>query len=191
MSGHYAGPLRDEPLAVELYNTVYAAAGAALDGLATVSSAHAWLTGLESRLPLAHVPGAWPALEELVALRSHVRTALGAVVTGGGQDPVTIEALNLTSARAPSAAAAFWTSPSVLAPGQAFPGATRSDIVLATLAADAIALLTGPQKDDLRACGAPGCVLLYLKDHRRRAWCSNTCGNRARQARHYERARRS
>jgi predicted RNA-binding Zn ribbon-like protein len=34
---------------------------------------------------------------------------------------------------------------------------------------------------------APGCVLLYVSDHPRRQWCSNACGNRARQARHYRR----
>ena len=62
---------------------------------------------------------------------------------------------------------------------------------LAALAADAIDLLTGPHRADLRACGAPGCVLMFLKDHPRREWCSNACGNRARQARHYARARRS
>jgi hypothetical protein len=42
----------------------------------------------------------------------------------------------------------------------------------------------------LRACGAPGCVLMFLKDHPRREWCSNACGNRARQARHYDRTRK-
>jgi predicted RNA-binding Zn ribbon-like protein len=58
------------------------------------------------------------------------------------------------------------------------------------LARDAIDLLTGTTAGDLRACGAPGCILLFVKDHPRREWCSNACGNRARQARHYERVRR-
>ena len=66
-------------------------------------------------------------------------------------------------------------------------GADRTDIVLAAFAADAIDLLTGPLRDEIRACGAPGCVLLYVRDHPRRQWCSNACGNRARQARHYRR----
>ena len=63
-------------------------------------------------------------------------------------------------------------------------------IVVAAFARDAIDLLTGPTAGDLRACGAPGCILLFVKDHPRREWCSNACGNRARQARHYERVRR-
>ena len=67
-------------------------------------------------------------------------------------------------------------------------GTNRADVVLAALAGDAIELVTGPRRADLRACGAPGCVLVFLKDHPRREWCSNACGNRARQARHYRRA---
>jgi predicted RNA-binding Zn ribbon-like protein len=66
-------------------------------------------------------------------------------------------------------------------------GASRAQVVLGAFAIDAIDLLTGPDRRDLRACGAPGCVLLFLKDHPRREWCSAACGNRARQARHYAR----
>ena len=42
-------------------------------------------------------------------------------------------------------------------------------------------------RGELRVCGAPGCVLMFARDHTRREWCSNACGNRARQARHYRR----
>jgi predicted RNA-binding Zn ribbon-like protein len=42
---------------------------------------------------------------------------------------------------------------------------------------------------ELRACLAPGCVLYFVKDHPRRAWCSTACGNRVRAARHYARHR--
>ena len=60
---------------------------------------------------------------------------------------------------------------------------------LAAIASDAVVLVSGSQVDDIRACGAPGCVVVYLRDHPRRAWCSPACGNRARQARHYARHR--
>ncbi|TDB71592.1 ABATE domain-containing protein [Micromonospora sp. KC723] len=59
-------------------------------------------------------------------------------------------------------------------------------IALATVAAEAIALLTAPDLI-LNACHAPGCVLYFIKDHPRREWCSTACGNRARAARHYRR----
>ncbi|MEY9930633.1 putative RNA-binding Zn ribbon-like protein [Catenulispora sp. GP43] len=60
---------------------------------------------------------------------------------------------------------------------------------LAHVAADAVTLLTGPDADKLRACHAPGCVLYFVKTHPRREWCSVTCGNRVRAARHYDKVR--
>lgn len=182
----YSGPLRDEPLAVELHNTLYAVGGEMLDGLAERDSARAWLEGLGDRLPDS---GAGLAREELIGLRGSVRSALRAVVAGGDHDRAALEALNRAAGRAPRSPVATWRD------GRAEPaidhhGASRADVVVAALAADAIELITGPRRGDLRACGAPGCVLLFVKDHPRRAWCSNACGNRARQARHYERTRK-
>jgi predicted RNA-binding Zn ribbon-like protein len=60
---------------------------------------------------------------------------------------------------------------------------------LGDLAHEAVDLLTGPDPIKLRACHAPGCVLYFVKNHPRREWCSDACGNRARAARHYERVR--
>ncbi len=182
----YAGPLRDEPLAVELHNTLYAAAGETIDGLAERESTRAWLEGLGDRLPES---GAGLSRDELIALRGPVRSALHAVVAGEDHDRAALDALNRAAGRAPRSPVASWRA------GQAEPainyhGASRADVIVAALAADAIELITGPRRGDLRACGAPGCVLMFLKDHPRRAWCSNACGNRARQARHYERTRK-
>ena len=62
-----------------------------------------------------------------------------------------------------------------------------TQIALAAIATRRSRSSSGPRARDLRLCGAPGCVLAFLKDHPRRAWCSTACGNRARQARHYAR----
>ena len=59
----------------------------------------------------------------------------------------------------------------------------------ARIAAEAVELLTGENRVLLRACYAPGCVLYFVKDHPRREWCSPSCGNRVRAARHYRRNR--
>jgi predicted RNA-binding Zn ribbon-like protein len=176
----YSGPLRHEPLAIELHNTVYVAGGEAFDGL---GEAAAWIDGLGGRLP--DLRGAPPSAAELAALRDPMRSALRAAVDGTPQDPVVLAALNRAAARAPRSPA---LTPNAGATVD-YHGATRADVVIATLAADAIDLLTGPHRHDIRACRAPGCVLLFLKDHPRREWCSNACGNRARQARHYRRHR--
>jgi predicted RNA-binding Zn ribbon-like protein len=173
----YAGPLRDESLAIELSNTVYVSGGELADGL---EAPRAWLEAIAPRLPAGG--GGWPSAAALKELREAVRASL---TPGAVPDPAALDALNRAAARAPR-------SPRVepgLVPGTDFHGATRAEIVLAAFAADAIDLLTGPRRAELRACGAPGCVLLFLKEHPRREWCSNACGNRARQARHYQRLR--
>lgn len=188
MVSTYPGPLTDEPLAVELHNTLYADAGGPADGLADEASARAWLEGLAGRLPEGG-DGPWPTVEELVELREGVREALRAVVSGSAPDPAALETINRASSRAPRSPRAEWAPGAGAVATIDHHGASRADVVIGALAADAIDLLTGPRRADLRACGAPGCVLLFLKNHPRRAWCSNTCGNRARQARHYRRHR--
>ena len=188
----YAGPLRDEPIAIELHNTVYAANGVAVDGLADSAGAAAWLDALGPRLPEGGSGRrSAPRRDELVALRTVVRDALADAVAGTPTPRATLEAINADSARAPRSPVALWQPAGAPLAGIDVQGATRADVALAALAADAIDLLTGPHRADLRACGAPGCVLMFLKDHPRREWCSNACGNRARQARHYQRARHS
>jgi predicted RNA-binding Zn ribbon-like protein len=174
----YAGPLRDEPLAIELNNTLYVMGGEPVDGL---EAARPWLEAIAGRLPAG--AGAWPSARELKDLRAAVRAALHAALEHAEPDPAALAALNAAAARAPR-------SPRVepgLVAATDHHGASRADIVLAAFAADAIDLLTGPRREELRACRAPGCILLFLRDHPRREWCSNACGNRARQARHYRR----
>jgi predicted RNA-binding Zn ribbon-like protein len=63
------------------------------------------------------------------------------------------------------------------------------DTARATIARATMELLAGPLRPELRACGAPGCVKFFVKDHPRREWCCDHCGNRARAARHYRRHR--
>src|SRR4051794_19985569 len=107
----YPGPLRDEPLAIELHNTLYAVGGEIVDGLD--GWAEPWLAGLADRLPAA--PGAWPAPDELVALRGAVRAALAAAAAGAPQDAAVLTALNRASARAPRSPAAHWHDGRVVA----------------------------------------------------------------------------
>jgi predicted RNA-binding Zn ribbon-like protein len=181
----YPGPLRDEPLAVELNNTVYAAGGEIVDGLADPASMRAWLDALATRLPKGEPPHT-----ELVSLRDAVRTAFHAAVESRAYDPAALDAINRASARAPSSPRVTWQPGAEPVAATDHHGAAGADVVLGAFAADAIELLTGARRDDLRACEAPGCILLFLRGHPRREWCSNACGNRARQARHYRRTRR-
>jgi predicted RNA-binding Zn ribbon-like protein len=149
----------------------------------------AWLDGMAGRLPEGgERPG--PTSAELVGLRDAVRSALHALVEGVACDAAALDTINRAGARAPTSPRVIWRPGAEPVAATDHHGAGRADVVLSAFAADAIELLTGPRRDDLRGCGAPGCVLLFLKDHPRREWCSNACGNRARQARHYRRRRR-
>ena len=60
--------------------------------------------------------------------------------------------------------------------------------LLASLAYEGAWLLASPQAEQLRHCGNPDCILIFVdtsRSHRRR-WCSmDTCGNRAKVAKHY------
>jgi predicted RNA-binding Zn ribbon-like protein len=186
----YAGPLRAEPLAVELHNTLYATSEGAMDGLSDVCGARAWLAAIADRLP-EQARGKDIQHDRLLALRTIVREALTSVLAGDAVPPTALDALNAASAAAPSAPQLVHGASRTLEARIHHQASDATAVLLGALAADAISIVGGAQRELLRACGAPGCVLMFLKDHPRREWCSPACGNRARQARHYQRTHRS
>ena len=65
-----------------------------------------------------------------------------------------------------------------------------AEAALATLARDAIDLLSGPLAQRVRECEAPDCALLFVDGSRpgRRRWCAGeACGNRSRTKAYRER----
>jgi predicted RNA-binding Zn ribbon-like protein len=191
MRAHYEGPLQGEPPAVELHNTLYAVRGEFVDGLETADGLSAWLGAIAERLPVRANEVDSSRRPEFVALRDAVREALHAALEGKPVPAAVLETLNRATARAPVSPLAVLQTDGRLHAKMRYHAADATDVAVAYLAADAIELLTGPDRERIRACGAPGCVLAFVKDHPRRTWCSNACGNRARQARHYQRTRRA
>jgi predicted RNA-binding Zn ribbon-like protein len=66
--------------------------------------------------------------------------------------------------------------------------ARNLDVILAELAYEAAQLLASPQAARLKRCGNTECILIFLDTSRsqKRRWCSmETCGNRAKVAKHY------
>jgi predicted RNA-binding Zn ribbon-like protein len=185
MSGGYPGPLRDEPIAVELYNTLYSDGGRLVDGLADTPTRQAWIEGIGRRLPA--VVARAPSKAELAELRDAVRQSFEAVVAGSHPPRGAVEGINGFSTRVRRAPAIGWGPDGAPYRDDHVDADKPSDLVLGSIAADAVEVLTGPMRGQLRACGAPGCVLMFVKQHTRREWCSAACGNRARQARHYRR----
>jgi predicted RNA-binding Zn ribbon-like protein len=157
----------------------HAADGVIVDDLRSAASTRAWLSA--HGLPR----GGRPAVGPLRELRVGVRELLLARIEGRTPDPAALGTVNAGAAAAPAAVRLAWEGEPRAE--RAFVGATGLDLARARLAADAIELVTGPDADDLRACEAPGCVRLLLRDHPRRHWCSTRCGDRVRARRYYHR----
>jgi len=205
--GTSSAPIMGEPLPVELMNTVWADRDGVHDALADQQAAAAWLSAVSDRLTLgqagwltldyiADPVGLDRACRQLVQLRDALRR-LAAEATG---DPRTagaasianrdtaVAVLNGACALAPAWSQLHWLA------GEDPTRAIRSahppaELAVSLIAEQAVRIFAGPQRGQLRACLGPGCVLYFLAKHPRREWCSDSCGNRARVARHYQRHR--
>jgi predicted RNA-binding Zn ribbon-like protein len=191
-----------EPLPVELMNTIWADRDGVHDSLADPEEAIAWLSAVASRIDVTFEDDLTLASDDdrarlarsLQRLRDSLRR-LAAEATSDDRPAASSPTQDTRSAAAElnraAAAAPRWSVIELL-DGAVPRRATRSaksapEAAISQIADAAIALLTGPERESLRACHAPGCVLYFVKQHPRREWCSSACGNRARVARHYQR----
>lgn len=193
-------PTADEPVPVLLMNTIWADRTTVHDVLDLAGGLRAWLEAVGPRLGGARQVGGAVRqgdVEQFRMLRDALRRLAAAATddTRGraieATPPVTVPqavtALNAAGAMAPAAATLRlpgWETVAAPPPGVRAPVAA-----LSAVARLGVELLGGPDRQLLRACNAPGCVLYFVKDHPRREWCSAACGNRARAARHYRRHR--
>ena len=184
----YPGPAGEEPLAVEFHNTLYAQRGRAVDGLADEAMAASWVTAMAGRLPGAAI-GSAGDLASLHRLRAAVREALHARIDRRAVDQAALDVINVASAGAPSVVTAEHTHGAGVRAVHRYPGSPPHAVLRSAIATSAIELMSSEAGDQLRTCGAPGCVLMFSRNHPRREWCSASCGNRARQARHQARRR--
>ena len=174
-----------EPLAVAFANTWYAVRGAEREGVGTPSDLSEWLH--EHALS---ADADEPAVGDFLTLRDAIRSLLCATAEGEPLAETDVAAVNSASESVPRWPVLAGTAQSgygviEVASAEPLPAAR------AHIARDAIALLGGPLREDVRACHAPGCVQYFVKDHPRREWCSAACGNRARVARHYTKSKDS
>ncbi|WP_460808661.1 CGNR zinc finger domain-containing protein [Micromonospora zhanjiangensis] len=125
--------------------------------------------------------------------RSRAAGVVAAFGTGFGQQGAApprpaLEALNEALRAAPAYPRMRWTGAAVTV-AVARSGDARRDLY-AELAQAAADLLGDPAVTRVRGCAGANCRLLFLPAHPNRRWCSpDTCGNRARVARHYRRHR--
>ncbi len=180
-----AAPGEDRRVALALANSLHMAGGELADDLASVPALRAWLDthGLRCAGRVGH--------DELAAvhrLRNAVRELLLACAEGRVPERASLETVNEAAAAAPASPRLVWSGPEPVAELD-YRTAGGIELALGRLAADAIDLVAGSQREALLACAAPGCARLLLRSHPRRVWCSTRCGNRVRARRYYARRR--
>lgn len=180
----YVFPLLDEPPAIALVNTLVHQHGETVDLLDTPAALAAWLDCQRARLSWSGVPT--PAdLAAVRGLRSAIAALLDAMRQHAAAPACALRVFNAALARGRQTPVQLgWTR------GQPrrLEARARSGraVLLHAIASDAIALLTGPDAARIRACAHPDCILRFVAKNPRRRWCcAETCGNRARVARHY------
>ena len=187
--------LPGEPAPVRLMNTIWADTAGVHDDLTTPAALHHWLVAVDQRYAADAVEHPCPdELAEAKLLRDSLRR-LAAFLTDdarpAAQSPV--ESVDDGVAAVNRAAAHLPQTELVLQGGllrrDRPASASPTRVALAELAHDSIDMLTGPSGKKLVACHAPRCLLYFVRSQPRREWCSETCGNRARAARHYQRIR--
>ncbi|MFF6908046.1 CGNR zinc finger domain-containing protein [Streptomyces sp. NPDC012389] len=178
--------------------------GGVADDLETVRGTTRWIqqqTG--DTTPQEFLTGELVADEELrdeiVGVRRAVRALFARVLSPAPPSPADAHRLmpaDEALAHLNAAAARELVAPQLEWPAERAPAARLLSAegdprvrLVAALARDAVDFLSGPEREQLRACHAPRCVRYFIKSHGRQEWCKPSCGNRARVARHYERTR--
>ncbi|GAA5155050.1 CGNR zinc finger domain-containing protein [Pseudonocardia eucalypti] len=173
----YDRPLVGEPLGLDLLNTVWLGRGGARDLLADEAGLRAWLTQAGLDAPVSE-PARLAAVTAREAIRAHLadpdspatRATLNEVLAWGRHRPL------LDDTGAPGAVAEL----------------VEADRRAGWLAAVDYLRLRERDADRIRRCAHPDCVLYFYDTSPKRArrWCSMAgCGNRAKAARHYARAK--
>ncbi|MCP3013869.1 ABATE domain-containing protein [Nocardiopsis dassonvillei] len=162
--------------------------GRSVDLLAVPAEANRWLN--ERGLAPADAGMREMCATQLRALREQIRSLFASHAAALPVLPAALEAVNDALTRVPTAPLLRWDDEE--GPYRAAPHPTTEivDHAMATLAADAADLLTGPDAARLTACGSSPCNR-YLLRRGRRHWCSTRCGDRARAARAYARRTRT
>ncbi|WP_154697553.1 CGNR zinc finger domain-containing protein [Lentzea guizhouensis] len=173
----------DEPRPVLLMNTIWASRSQVHDDLTTVAGLNEFLGFPAGEDDLRAFRTLRQALRDLAAVLTQDTRA----VAQNRDLARAVQDLNLAARRATEWPQIVEEDGKLVRHNEG--EGSPADRALASIAAEAVELLTGEQHVQLRACYAPGCVLYFVKDHPRREWCSPGCGNRVRAARHYRRNR--
>ncbi|MFC7994438.1 ABATE domain-containing protein [Streptomyces pilosus] len=160
-------------------------AGQSYDLLAAPEGAMRWLAAHNLTTPDVQLYEV--CAQRMRTLRAHIRALFTARVDATTPPEDSLRAVNEALTAVPTAPLLTWDNARGPRRVQAHPTDQAVNHALATLAADAADLLTGPDANLLTACGSTPCDRYLLRTHGRRHWCSTRCGDRARAARAYAR----
>jgi predicted RNA-binding Zn ribbon-like protein len=181
--------LGTEPLPVELANTFYGDGADRVDFMAGAEAVDRWFREIGRFHPDAPSPdGLGRVADQVRGLRDGVHRLLSAAADGRPPDPEAIAEVNRMAAAAPTTVELRWTADGNRT-ARVVDATTGPVAVMGRIATCCIELLAGPVAQDVRRCRAPGCSMLFVKNHSRRRWCHPSCGHRDRQARYYRRRR--
>jgi predicted RNA-binding Zn ribbon-like protein len=177
-------PLLGEPFVVEFANTWYRSGSEVTDFLASSEGTKAWFAhAVEARnyvLPVRLTKRVSSNLREL-------RDAVHSICTHIADDlpgfPEGVATLNRLVRLATGRHELHWERANSVTSAIVFRG-PASDVLVATLASDAIAFLGGPDRLRIRRCATPVCELFFVQRHHLRNFCSEPCSQRTRQARY-------
>ena len=173
-------------LCLELVNT--SAGGTALrriDTLEAPAGLAQWLGSWRHEIG-GSTDGVALRVSEFRGLRGAIRDLLEALLSGRPLPAGALAKVNDACASAPTWVGLDPAGPVVVRTGAAV---GRTVEILAAIARDAIEVIGSADRERLRRCPAPRCGRFFLEERRGTVWCSPSCGNRARVARHHARAR--
>jgi predicted RNA-binding Zn ribbon-like protein len=125
-------------------------------------------------------------LSDFRALRAAIREAVSAELGDGSPPAEAVRALNEASAAVPTSPALESGPSGAVRVERATASPSQTVQILAAVARSAIELF-GPDRERLRRCPATRCGKVFVASRGRQVWCSASCGNRMRVARHHAR----
>jgi predicted RNA-binding Zn ribbon-like protein len=176
-------PGEDVSVALALVNSLTAGPAGESDQLATPVEISRWIRscGLGS-VTAAHV--STEDVTALAELRTAIRELFAAAADEREPNLTAVSLVNADARLVLGAPALRWLDGPPRQRWQAERPDTPAN-ALALIARDAIEIVCGPLGLVIHHCEAHGCDRIFFRTHGRRRWCSNTCGDRVRVARHY------
>jgi predicted RNA-binding Zn ribbon-like protein len=176
-----------EPLPMDFANTTRRRGMVDHDYLETGADLASWSEREAGRVPRVSARAAAARLEEVRAIRDDVKAVLRAAVDDAPLPAKPTARLNALARSRPLVAQLGRR------PGEKHtaPASSTSalDELLARVAAATIELVGSGGSDVVRFCDAPSCGDFFAPDRRNQRWCDDSCGTRARVARHAAHAR--